>query len=672
MKRSIKITLLILGVIAELFIVLFVVLAFLTDEEDTVVTGEMDKYYVEDVNDTGAESATVMFYMIGSDLESEGGCASSDIEEILAAELGEHVNVVLQTGGAFAWTNARIDAGSCQRFSVQDGELVLEKDLGLLNTTDPDTLADFVRWTAGAYPADRYGLILWNHGGGTMLGFGADEYYPGDSLYLQDIQQALGESGVSMDFIGFDACLMGTLEAAYMLEPYADYMIASEEMEPGSGWYYTDWLTTLGKNPGIHTEALGRQIVDDFVNGPDSSFWNDMTLAVIRLKKIPEFYEVLCGYLEQSEKVLEHNGYETIATARSDTRAYGEGEYEQVDIEDYIKQADVPGGDAVIESLEEVIAYSDANISGANGLAMYFPYVYPEYYEDTMEMVEEIGIENDNYQAFFNQFINILVYGQTAVDGNESLVEALTGYESGQEEVSYEDASWYDAGIGDEYEGMLETLDTGELYLTEKGDGYVLSLSDEEWDTISYIELQVYLDDGEGYFELGCDNTYEYDEDGDLITDFDYTWVALNGQVVPFYAEEEGKRLDGSYYTYGYVPAQLNEEKDIEIMLYWDDEHEEGYVAGYRPYSGETLAHPTRNLYQLEQGDKLDFYCDYYTYDGEYEASYYIGEPLICDGQELSVSYEEVEGYDTLICYYLLDLYRNEYWTESLEITQEE
>ena len=84
-------------------------------------------------------------------------------------------------------------------------------------------------------------------------------------MSLAGISQALSRGGVKFDFIGFDACLMATVENALMLNEYADYMIASEETEPGYGWYYTDWLNALGSNPSIPTEELGQKIVDDFV-----------------------------------------------------------------------------------------------------------------------------------------------------------------------------------------------------------------------------------------------------------------------------------------------------------------------------------------------------------------------------------------------------------------------
>ena len=81
-------------------------------------------------------------------------------------------------------------------------------------------------------------------------------------MTLSQISKALRDGGVKFDFVGFDACLMATAETALMLNPYADYMIASEETEPGIGWYYTNWLTALGSNTSIPTVDLGKKIVD--------------------------------------------------------------------------------------------------------------------------------------------------------------------------------------------------------------------------------------------------------------------------------------------------------------------------------------------------------------------------------------------------------------------------
>ncbi len=89
------------------------------------------------------------------------------------------------------------------------------------------------------YPAEQYDLILWNHGGGAFFGYGFDET-TNDSLTLDELDQAFADSpfhdGNKLEFIGFDACLMANIETAHTLSPYANYMVASQESEPGSGW----------------------------------------------------------------------------------------------------------------------------------------------------------------------------------------------------------------------------------------------------------------------------------------------------------------------------------------------------------------------------------------------------------------------------------------------------
>ena len=72
-------------------------------------------------------------------------------------------------------------------------------------------------------------------------------------MTLKGIDQALDSGGVYFDFIGFDTCLMGTVENALMLTAHADYLIASEETEPGLGWYYTNWLSRLSANTSMPT-----------------------------------------------------------------------------------------------------------------------------------------------------------------------------------------------------------------------------------------------------------------------------------------------------------------------------------------------------------------------------------------------------------------------------------
>jgi len=321
-----------------------------------------------------------------------------------------------------------------------------------------------------------------------------------------------------------------------------------------------------------------------------------------------------------------------------------------------------PDSDAQLaEAIDSAVKCNGSSDYDAHGLAMYFPYDYPEYYSDVMAQMNEFGYGAE-CEPFFDDFLSILTGGQ--IQYAEQGGSGVLGQEA-DEPADYSGYSWY---TEDEVEDIW---DYDELEVTDKGDYYALSLSDEEWENVNGITVWVYLDDGEGYVDLGEDNMYEFDEDGDLVVDFDYTWIALDGQVVPYYFEYETPSGADEWYTYGYVPATLDDGTEIEIMVYWDEEHLGGYVAGYRVVqSSDTLSAPQKGLKSFEDGDVIDFSCDCYTYDGEYDGVYSFGENLTVDG-EISVSYEYVGDFTTNVCYELTDIYNNSITTEIIEISME-
>lgn len=637
-----KIGIALLIFIGMIFVLFCMVLIMPSEEYETVNYDipNMRDYYTH-IKGNGEDKVTLMVYMVGSDLESDGGAASEDIAEMAAAN-ADNINITLQTGGAAEWENASISDGKTERHIIKNGELQNVENLGETQMTSPNTLTDFIKWSAANYPADRYELVLWNHGGGTALGFGYDEMYPDDMLSLSQIGNALSDSGIKFDIVGFDACLMGTIETAYMLEPYADYLVASEEYEPGTGWYYSEWLKNLSDNTSMPTVEIGKKIVEDYINGPDSSFFDSNTLSIVDLREIPYTYSKLCETMQQEEGVLDSR-YSVISQARYNAKSFGDGEYEQIDIKSYLEEcgkSDTELG----KVLRSAVKYSGSSSYNSNGLAMYFPYDYPDYYAEIKTETDKFGY--NGYNSFFDRFLSIMGTGQM-------------NYSS---ENDYSDYSWYDNTNYDTYNV------SDELEVKDKGDYFALSLSDEEWDKINGINVWVYVDDGDGYVDLGSDNVYEFDDDGDLMVDFDYYWVALNGQVVPFYFEYETPENVKDGYTYGYVPAVLNGNEQIEIMIYWDEKHPDGYLAGYRPYSEEeNISVPQKGFKQLKNGDTLEFLCDYYTYDGEYDGVYSYGDKIVVNG-DITVGYEYVGEYDTNICYELTDIYNNSITTEMIEL----
>ena len=594
-------------------------------------------------------SVTVMMYIDGSDLEEDDGSATADINEMLYADVGDNVNIILCTGGAKKWQNSVMNPDTNEYYRIQNGRLVRLKDAGRKDMTYASTLGEFVSFCAENYPAQRNMLVLWDHGGGSLYGFGVDDRFEGfHMMSLDDLGDALDETGVHFDFIGFDACLMATAETAISVAGCADYLIASEEMEPNTGWYYTGWLSRLSADPDIDTETLGRGIIDDFMQ---KSLENDshdtLTLSMIDLDRFQDAaLPQLWAFSGNASEMIDDGSFAVISRARSGARSYGSGDYDQVDLIDFASRVGTDAAASLIDALMDAIVYSRAtrNMEGSSGMAIYFPYEYPGELSGMLKTYDGLGWDK-SYLSLISSFATMQAAGRQSGGDAES-----------------NDYSWYDAGLADGQAEYITSnqLDGEALLIRLKNDDYhALTLKPEDWDLIVDIQLQAYLDDGEGFIELGSDDVFDFDEDGDLIVDFDYTWVSLNGDTVTYYAEDYV--TDGDYYCYsGYVPIEYNG-REAELILSWDSEHDGGFVRGVRlPSVGGASA---RGLVPLRKGDVIRPVCQYYDYDGEYVDEFFFGDGFVVDG-EITVSYEEVGYEETAFCYMLVDIYGNAYWTE--------
>ncbi len=274
-----------------------------------------DDWDDDDRDDDDSQSAsapgttTIMLYINGSNLETDGGAASTDIVEILDAGYSEDINVVIQTMGTKRWSAMTgIASDRTQTYVVgKDGLELVRDDLGQLDCTVADTLYDFIDYSAEAYPADRYMLVLWDHGGGPAYGFGWDEFQDDyDNLSVDEMIEALDKSDVHFDVIGFDACIMSCLEITYALRNYCDYMILSEDFESCLGWYYTDWLSALYDNPRLSTIDIGKMIIDDMVekNETDRFDGDRAILAMIDESRMDRLWRTWIRFAYDSEETL--------------------------------------------------------------------------------------------------------------------------------------------------------------------------------------------------------------------------------------------------------------------------------------------------------------------------------------------------------------------------------
>ncbi len=207
---------------------------------------------------------TIMFYFYGTNLEEESGWSSSSIIQILNSNFGdeENVRVIVLTGGCNDWhldpaycnaeardendhtegiANGKMELWEAKgQGTAEKGKLHLLAAANQLETVtgisqsqsmmDPLVLQKFLDYCKANYPAEKYDLIMFDHGSGPVEGFGYDEA-AGDTdefMEIYEMMQAIHDSQIGkLDMLSFEACLMGSFEVALALSPFTDYIVAS-------------------------------------------------------------------------------------------------------------------------------------------------------------------------------------------------------------------------------------------------------------------------------------------------------------------------------------------------------------------------------------------------------------------------------------------------------------
>ena len=354
------------------------------------------------VSETVPNEWTILIYMCGADLESnsQSRLATGDIKEILSVKnQPTDVNIAIQTGGAKSWaTTYGINSSYNQRWHVENKSLV--KDVDYVYTSnnkgtyksmgDPSTLQDFVEWGINTYPAQKTGLIFWNHGG-AMSGVCFDEKKSNDSLLTNEVTSAvsgalnkLGMSGEKLEFVGYDACLMQVQDIASMNADYFNYMIASEESEAGEGWDYDTWIDDLYAKKT--TPEILQAICDGFIsdNGGTSSS-NDQTLSYLNLSQMDAYVTAWEDMAAQLANIVTKSNRSSFNTLVQKAKHYADSDYVYYgifDAKDFVNKLSSnstfnPGSsytNAVLTAFGNLVGYSKkgGGAGNSNGLCMFW------------------------------------------------------------------------------------------------------------------------------------------------------------------------------------------------------------------------------------------------------------------------------------------------------------
>ena len=630
---------------------------------------------------SGRDTVTIMVYMCGTDLESKYGMGTADLQEMAAATLSDKVNIIVYTGGCRQWKNNIVSNSVNEVYRIENGGLRrLAQDTSASVMTEPATLTGFIRYCAANYPANRNELIFWDHGGGSLSGYGYDEKYASrGSMSLSGIDKALTDAGMKFDFIGFDACLMATLENALMLTKHADYLIASEETEPGVGWYYTEWLTALSRNTSMPTTEIGKKIADDFVSVcAQKCRGQDTTLSLVDLAELEATApSVFRDFAVDTAEMVQGDGYKTVSSARGNTREFGaSSKLDQIDLIHLASKLGTAEGKALSNTLLAAVKYNKTSttVTNAYGLSIYFPYRTASKVNAAAKQYEAIGLD-DEYTECIRLFAGMGTAGQTVSSSASgyasnplgSLLGTATGGVASNDMIS----SLLSSMLSSAMSGRSLDVERTTEYLAENqfdssrlvwlGDEPCISLSEEQWGLVNDLVLSVFYDDGEGYISLGTDNVFRFTDSGALRGEYGGTWLAIDSQPVPYYYI--GTVEDGDHYTIsGYVPCLVNGER-AELLLTFDQATPYGYIAGarsvYKDGETETVA---KSVSELEEGDKIDFICDYYGYDGSYRDSYLFGAPWTYHA-DAEISDVYIDASKANATYRFTDIYGQDYWT---------
>ena len=356
---------------------------------------------------------TIMIYMVGSDLESKYLSASKDIDEIINANVDfKDVNILIYTGGSKEWHKSGIPNNKHALFEINSEGLVKIEEYDQNNMLESENLTFLLEYGYNNYDTEYYDLILWDHGAGPIYGYGYDEYNKLDSMSLEEIKKALYDSPFNgankLELIGFDACLMSSIEIASSLSDYADYMVASQEFEPANGWDYS-FLSEVNKK--TTSLEFGKLIVNYFMKYYDAKDnITGVSLSLLKLNKV----ENVINYLNDLFTVVDDDltlDFSLISRSRSSSKSFGRlsndiNYYDLVDLIDLVDKLPDKYYEKVNNlkvSINDLVVYQETDLDDTNGVSIYFPYENKREIVDNMKSYQTLDFA-PAYYSFISDF----------------------------------------------------------------------------------------------------------------------------------------------------------------------------------------------------------------------------------------------------------------------------
>ena len=565
--------------------------------------------------DSDDGSWAVYWYLCGSDLETNGGFASTDLSEMMEVQLPENVNVVIQTGGAAAWQNENMDPTKLQRWLYNSEGLQLLEEQETANMGDAGTLSDFLSFANSNYPADKIAVTFWNHGGGSVSGAAFDELHNLDSLDLAEMYQAFdavwpaNKENPALELVGFDTCLMATVDVAALFQNFSKYLVASEEVEPGNGWLYSGWLGELAKNPAMGGEELGIAICNTYYQGCEAVGTQDQTtLSLTDLTKLTPLLEAYESFGQEAfaAAAKDPGFFAQLGRAASQSENYGGNTKEQgytnmVDMGHLARQTAwmLPSAQRVCDALDVCVIYKVSGIYRAEstGLSCYYSY----------------NGDLDDLNGYINMgtgiaFKHLYAYGLTGkmAEGGDAYLASLN-IQQLPVITTLADMNW----------------DGAPLDLNDEGSS-ILTLGPEAKDILAGIGFSLYYVDetNDRMLLLGTDNDLTADwENGVFYDNFRGVWGAIDGHLVYMELSFEGE--DYNLYS---VPILLNGEA-YNLQVAYNFTAEKWSILGASQELDES-GMASKELRLLKEGDVITTIWKLASYSGDDDFAMHAAEEV--------------------------------------------
>lgn len=564
---------------------------------------ELPAFYYNPEKPVASEGETA-----ASSVSSREGFASEDIQKLSSGTWGDNIKVVIQTGGALRWSNEMVNPNRTQRFLYAGGTLKEVANLPMQPASQPETLSDFLRFCDEEYPSDHRMLVLWDHGGGPF-GYGMDSIY-GDMFSLKDIRKALSDvygtetKKAPFDIIGFDACLMSTLEVTHALRGFADYYCLSEETEPAYGWDYGPLLQAMTDQPTMSPAKVARTVADTYMDhymGENAKFnsaslgdllSSDVTISVIEAKKAEELYDAYCE-LAQAQLVdaaKDIGVLSEIGRCGAKSTRYGGSYYDVFNIVDlgnyasYMVDSYPDQSSKISRLVKESVLYHRENgyLSDSTGIAVYIPAKVNNvsgllYYLDYVYNISE------------DPGITALYYYKQAgclTDEQKAYVATLTEQQPKTLDVS-----------------LLRAFTKAEPVIDSEG--FVVPVDEKLQSLIADYQMEVGLLDETAatitYY--GRDERLYLDGEGKLCSNFKGDWISLDGQPLSL------EIVSSSPSSVQYRSRVKYNDADAWLELRYDRDSEALTITGVRDISmwGDPINSyiDTKNVQEVQEGSKI-------------------------------------------------------------------